>query len=97
MKETETKTFLFIPGTICNHETDEHNEQTTISKAYDQLKQNKIGSDSYNIRGTQTLNLAQKTKQENFVGFTQESKESTASNWDIDDASKQEKITESQQ
>ena len=94
LAETDTLTLLYIPSTISNHDTEEQQAQSAASKAYEQLKQNKIGSDSYTIRGTQTLNLAQKTKQENFQGFTQESKEVTASNWDIDDASKQEKITE---
>lgn len=47
------------------------------------------------VRGSQTLNLTQKTKSICFIGFSQESKEVTASNWDIDDASKQQKITDS--
>ena len=58
------------------------------NERYDALRKNKIGSDSYMIRGSQTLNLTQKTKNISFTGFTQESKEVTASNWDIDDASK---------
>ena len=48
-------------------------------------------------RGSQTLNLAQKSKNEAYLGFQQENKEVTASNWDITDASKQEKISESKQ
>jgi hypothetical protein len=39
-------------------------------------------------RGSQTLNLAQKSKNEAYLGFQQENKEVTASNWDITDASK---------
>lgn len=48
-------------------------------------------------RGSQTLNLNTKSKGNKALGFTHESKEVTASNWDIDDASKQKKITESEQ
>ena len=51
------------------------------------------GSDSYMQRGSQTLNLTQKSKALNFQGFTQETKDVTASKADIDDASKEEKIT----
>jgi len=39
------------------------------------------------------LNLTQKAKGQNYQGFTKESKEVTASRADIDDASKEEKIT----
>lgn len=71
-------------------------ENQEKNKLYKELIQNKIGSDSYMVRGAQTLNLAQKMKSIHFVGFTQENKEVTASNWDIDDASKQEKKTEAE-
>ena len=57
------------------------------------MKQAKIGSDSYMNRGSQTLNLTQKVKSQNYKGFIQENKEVTASRADIDDASKEEKIT----
>jgi hypothetical protein len=77
-------------------ETDEDVENQEKNKLYKELIQNKIGSDSYMVRGAQTLNLAQKTKNIHYIGFTQENKEVTASNWDIDDASKQEKKTEAE-
>lgn len=67
------------------------------NKTYEALKQSKIGSDSFTVRGTQTLNLSQKSKNEVFYGFTQENKEATASNWDIDDASKGVKMSEAKQ
>ena len=57
------------------------------------MRQAKIGSDSYTNRGSQTLNLTQKAKGQNYQGFTKESKEVTASRADIDDACKVEKIT----
>ena len=55
LKETETITLMVIPSVMVNddlaEETKEHNER------YDTLRKNKIGSDSYMIRGSQTLNL----------------------------------------
>ena len=39
------------------------------------------------------MNLTQKAKGQNYQGFTKESKDVTASRADIDDASKEEKIT----
>jgi hypothetical protein len=41
------------------------------------------------------MNPTQKTREIDFQGFTQESKILQATNWDIDDASRQEKISES--
>jgi hypothetical protein len=93
LKETKTLTLMVIRGTVVNQETEEHAQATADNKAYEQLKQNKIGSDSYMQRGSQTLNLTQKSKALNFQGFTQETKDVTASKADIDDASKEEKIT----
>jgi len=43
------------------------------------------------------LNPTLKPKNEQFIGFTQESKEITASTWDIDDASKMLKLSEAKQ
>ena len=57
LKETNTITLMVIPGTAVNHDTEEHVQATADNKTYEQLKQNKIGSDSYTVRGTQTLNL----------------------------------------
>jgi hypothetical protein len=48
-------------------------------------------------RGTQTLNPTQKFKPVQFIGYTQESKEITASTWDIDDASKMVKLSDAKQ
>jgi hypothetical protein len=42
---------LYIPGILVAHETEEHNIVTNENKKYEELKQNKIGSDSYNERG----------------------------------------------
>lgn len=41
--------------------------------------------------------MTNKSKNIGFIGFKQESKDVTASNWDIDDAAKIEKITDAQQ
>lgn len=93
LKETKTMTFMILRGTAVNQDSEEHIQATADNKSYEALKQNKIGSDSYMQRGSQTLNLTQKSKSLNFQGFTQEIKEVTASKADIDDASKEEKIT----
>ena len=47
-------------------------------------------------RASQTLNNTQKTKNQNYQGIIREHKEVTASKADIDDASKQAKLTEAQ-
>lgn len=84
---------MIIKQTAVNQDTEEHTRCTQDNKDYDILKQAKIGSDSYMNRGSQTLNLTQKVKSQNYKGFIQETKEVTASRADIDDASKEEKIT----
>ena len=64
------------------------------SKKYDELKANKVGSDSYMQRGSQTLNLTLKAKEIVKPKFEQVSKDLQATNWDIDDASKQKLVSE---
>lgn len=66
LAETSTITFLHIPGVVVNHDTDEHVQAVAENKVYATLKENKIGSDSYTLRGSQTLNLTQKYKDSNF-------------------------------
>ena len=70
-----------------------------MNKKYADLKESKICSNYFPVRGTQSLNLAQKSKNEVFYGFTQENKEewATASNWNIDNASKGVKINQAKQ
>lgn len=70
MSETNTLTFLHIPGVVVNAETPEHTQAVADNKTYATLKENKIGSDSYTIRGSQTLNLTQKQKEATYQGFT---------------------------
>ena len=55
--ETDTFELLFIPGVVVAMDTEEHVQVTNENKKYEELKQNKIGSDSYTERGSQTLNL----------------------------------------
>ena len=64
------------------------------NKKYEELKANKVGSDSYMQRGSQTMNLTLKSKEIAKPKFEQESKDLQATNWDIDDASKQKLISE---
>ena len=58
IKETKTITLLHIPGICVNHDTEEAAQAMADNKRYEALKQSKIGSDSFTVRGTQTLNLA---------------------------------------
>jgi len=95
LKETNTITLMFLPSIVVNSETDEQKKVMERNEEYNQLKQNKIGSDLYNQRGSQTLNPAQKHKLDSHTGFTHESKEIVATKWSIDDASRQQKLSES--
>lgn len=52
LSETTTLTFLHIPGVIVNADTEEHVKCVEDNKTYEVLKQNKIGSDSYTVRGS---------------------------------------------
>jgi len=55
--ETETMTILFIPGNFVPHESEDFAAVETANNKYKQLLQNKIGSDNYKDRGSQTINL----------------------------------------
>ena len=57
--ETETMTMLFMPGTIV---VDVESDGMKTTEEYKKLLQYKVGADSYNNRGVQTLNLTQKSK-----------------------------------
>lgn len=59
LTETETMTLMFIPGTIC---TDPNDDSMKPTEEYKLLLSYKVGADSYNNRGSQTLNLTQKPK-----------------------------------
>lgn len=50
--ETETFELLYIPGVVVAMDTEEHVQVTNDNKKYEELKQNKIGSDSYTERGS---------------------------------------------
>ena len=67
--ESETFDLLFIPSCWAINETDEQTIVINQNKKYDELKANKIGSDSYTERGSQTFNLTQKAKEVHFKGF----------------------------
>lgn len=43
---------LFIPGVQFLHDTEEHNIISKENKEYEELKENKKGSDLYTERGT---------------------------------------------
>lgn len=67
--ESETFDLLFIPSTWVMNDTDEHTIVTAENKKYQDLINNKIGSDSYTERGSQTLNLTHKPKEIHYKGF----------------------------
>lgn len=52
LSETNTFELLYIPGIVVAHETEEHNIVTNENKKYEELKENKKGSDLYTERGT---------------------------------------------
>ena len=52
LSETHTFEMLFIPGIVVPHETEEYNIVNAESKKYEELKENKKGSDLYTERGT---------------------------------------------
>lgn len=47
LSETNTMWMLHIPGVVVQMDTEEHTEVTNNNKKYEELKANKIGSDSY--------------------------------------------------
>lgn len=59
LTETNTFTMLFLPRIIC---TDMEDKGLKLTEDYQNLLKQKIGADSYNNRGVQTLNLAQKSR-----------------------------------
>ena len=67
--ESETMDLFFIPSSLVPNDTAEYGVLTNENKKYEELKANKIGSDSYTERGSQTLNLNQKAKEVNYKGF----------------------------
>ena len=66
----------------------------TQNKRYETFLENKKGSDNYTERGSQTMNLNQKTREVSNKGFTLEHKEIQASWWDIYDSQQQELISD---
>lgn len=96
LSETQTRTLLHIPGTFVKPETEAAAENQENNTAYAELKKSKIGSDLFNMRGTQTLNANKKEKSHLFVGYTTQTAEANSSNWEIADARNQKDLTESQ-
>lgn len=92
IEETETVMILHIPSQVVAATTtgDTENEEAAIVdaaiKRYDAFLHNKEGSDNYTDRGSQTMNLTQKTREVSNKGFNLEHKEIQASWWDIYDS-----------
>ena len=83
---------LHMPSQVVAAQTsgDGDNEEVTqvdaAIKRYETFLENKKGSDNYTERGSQTMNLTQKTREVANRGFTQENKEIQASWWSIYDS-----------
>jgi hypothetical protein len=75
-------------------DSDEHAVITENNKTYNEFLKNKVGSDSYNERPAQTFNLTQKAKEISYKGYTTRDAQVQATNWDIDDASKTEELSD---
>ena len=92
IEETETIMILTMPSQVVAAQTsgDADNEEIAqvdaAIKRYDAFLENKKGSDNYTERGSQTMNLTQKTREVSNKGFSLEHKEIQASWWDIFDS-----------
>ena len=80
--ETETVFFLHMPSQVVaaqNKGDDaEHEEIQKVDadiKRYEKFLELKKGSDNYTMRGSQSMNLTQKTREVSHRGFNQENKE----------------------
>ena len=67
-------------------DNEEVQEVDAAIKRYETFLENKKGSDNYTERGSQTMNLTQKTREVSNKGFTLENKEIQASWWSIYDS-----------
>ena len=92
IEETETIFLLHMPSQVVAAQTsgDGDNEEVkqvdAAIKRYENFLENKKGSDNYTERGSQTMNLTQKTREVANRGFTLENKEIQASWWSIYDS-----------
>jgi len=81
INETETMFFLHIPSRIVaaqstgDDENEEISELDAAIKRYEHFLEQKKGSDNYTERGSQTMNLTQKTREVANRGFMLETKE----------------------
>ena len=67
LSETKTETILFIPGVyVGGDKEEEFVAATNANLQYTKLQEKKISSDTYVDRGSQTLNLTQKTREITF-------------------------------
>lgn len=92
IEETETVMLLHMASRVVAAQTSGDNNDEEVTKVdaaikrYDAFLENKKGSDNYTERGSQTMNLTQKTREIANKGFTHEHKEIQASWWDIYDS-----------
>ena len=82
IEETETVFMLNIPSQVFpaqssgdDEASEEQKQIDAQNKRYEIFLENKKGSDNYTDRGSQTINLPQKTREVSNKGFTLEHKE----------------------
>ena len=91
---------LHMPSQVVAAQTSGDGDNEEVSqvdaaiKRYEAFLENKKGSDNYTERGSQTMNLTQKTREVANRGFTQENKEIQASWWSIYDSQQEQLVTE---
>lgn len=97
LTETNTSTILFLPSIhVVDDQLDEYNRVIEMNKKYEELERNKVGSDTYHDRGSQTINLTQKTRDVNQRGFTTADIHTQSSKWDISDSTQEKERTEAE-
>lgn len=81
IEETETIFILHMPSQVVaaaaqtDGDNDDIKNTEAKNKRYETFLENKKGSDNYCDRGSQTMNLPQKTREVANKGFTHENKE----------------------
>jgi len=87
---------LYIPSKVVAGDGDEAIAVKEQTEKYKELIENKVGSDSYTTRGSQTMNLTQKNRESCHIGFVNSDKQEQASYWDIVDASNQKEMSDAE-
>ncbi len=60
---------MHIPGVAISMDDENRDVVKNENTKYEELKQNKIGSDDYTARGSQTMNFNMKSKEVSYKGY----------------------------